>query len=160
MQTQRNLFWILLIHTQIRLYLPFSDWLGTKRNLNSDNLPRIRSRFFSVNETIYTDWKICTLAPPLKPLGSGSAVIFGGFSRVPSIGRPWLPRDASLSNGCTFARLADNSQGMVLKCERETIYSFKWPSLKPEQKFVCSRYVFQCTVTRASNPGSRDPGRF
>ena len=29
--TQRNIFEILLIQPEIRLYLPFSDWFGTKR---------------------------------------------------------------------------------------------------------------------------------
>ena len=62
--TQRNYFEILLNHTEIRLYLPFPDWYGTKRS--SVWFVTETSREYLGQEIIsFRGWKQCWLHYPV-----------------------------------------------------------------------------------------------
>ena len=64
---QRNLFEILLNQTKIRLYLPFSDWFGTKRTffwfqLNWKMVNKIWFRFDLIR--FRKDFSVCIVTVP------------------------------------------------------------------------------------------------
>ena len=65
---QRNLFEILLNHTELRLYLPFSDWFGTKWTsvwfqINRQIVNTIWFRFDSI--IFRKDFCVCQSSGPL-----------------------------------------------------------------------------------------------
>ena len=67
--TQRNLFEILLKETEIRLYLPFSDWFGTERmlvwfHINLKVVNKIWFRFDLIRPRKY--FSVCSKKDMLK----------------------------------------------------------------------------------------------
>ena len=63
MYTQTNIFWILLNEPEIRLYLPFFDWFGTKRTSVwfQNNRKMVNTIWFWVDVIIFRkDFSVCT----------------------------------------------------------------------------------------------------
>ena len=61
--TQRNPFWIFFNQPEIRLYLPFSDWFGSKRKSVSIQINRkmVNKIWFQVDSTRFKkDFSVCT----------------------------------------------------------------------------------------------------
>ena len=126
--TPRIFFKILLNQTEIRLYFPFFDWLGTKRTsvylqMNRKMVYTIWFRFdlikfrkdFSVcsddeqqrNDVVVLskDWKkISRHNGGANPLHTLVLWWSEGFQGMSSIEYTWLPGDASLSDSCASDR--------------------------------------------------------
>ena len=93
LRTQKNLSEILLNRTEIRLYLPFPDWFGTKRTLSvwcQINEKMVNTIWFWFNLIrIWNDFSVCSFSSAASgDNGSGKMNCFSGKKKTMS----YLPR--------------------------------------------------------------------